>query len=283
MNIKLIADSTCDLPAGLIQKHNIRVVPLSIVMGDKILKDGVEVTSNDIFNYVEGGKGMCRTSAVNVAEYLDVYEEESPKYDAVIHFIISAEMSSCYQNARIAAHDFDNIYLVDSRNLSMAIGHLVIEAAKMAASGMSAKDIYNEILTKINLLDTSFIIDTLAYLHKGGRCTTVQALASSVLKIKPSIIVSRGLMTVDKKYRGKLENGLKNYISDRLCNKESIDTSRLFIAHTFTEENQGMLNTIKPLISEILTFDEVYETMAGGTISCHCGPNTLGLFFFRKF
>lgn len=282
MKIKLIADSTCDLPEDLLRRHDILVVPLTIAAGDKALKDGVEITPQEIFAYVESGKGICRTSAVNVAEYTEVYQQERPGCDAIIHFTISADMSSCYQNALVAAQDFDNIFLVDTRNLSMAIGHLVLDAAEMAHKGMAAEEIYHNITQRISLLDASFLIDTLEYLHKGGRCTTIQALASSVLKIKPSIIVKDGQMTVSKKYRGKLENVLRSYISDKLGDKENIDTRRLLIADTLKDENRRLLDMVKSLALDILPFDEVYTAKAGGTISCHCGPNTVGLFFYRK-
>ena len=282
MTIKLIADSTCDLPEDVLQRHNIRIVPLSISVGDRFRKDGVEITPQDIFEYVEQGGELCRTSAVNVAEYLQVYEEECPKYDAVLHFFISADMSSCYQNARVAAEEFDNIYLIDTRNLSSAMGLLVLDAAELAAAGTPAEDIYHEMLNRIQRLDASFILDTLAYLHKGGRCSSIAALASGLLKIKPSILVTDGHMHVGQKYRGRLDSVLPKYIKDRLGSGQQIDPRRIIIAHTFTEENLGLVETVKAYVAEIIALDEIYVTTAGGTISCHCGPNTLGLFFMRK-
>jgi len=282
MNIKLIADSTCDLPEELIKKHDIRIVPLGIAMGDQVLKDGVEVTAKEIFDYVESGKGICRTSAVNVAEYTEVYREERPKCDAIIHFTISADMSACYQNACLAAEEFAGIYLIDARNLSSAIALLVLDAAERIAQGKPAEEIDREIRERIALLDASFVLDTLSYLHKGGRCTAVQALASSALKIKPCIVVADGKMTVGKKYRGKLEAVLRSYIADELSDKASIDTRRIFITHTMSEQNRVAVDMVKSLIAESLPFEEVHEVTAGGTISCHCGPNTLGILFFRK-
>ena len=281
MNIKLIADSTCDLSAELVRKHNVRIIPLSISKGDELLKDGVEIAPKDIFEYVDSGKGVCRTSAVNAAEYEEVYADERSKCDAIIHFIISSEMSACYQNALIAAKEFDNIYVIDTRNLSTAIGHLVLDAAELAAKGIEAKEIVNEITQRIPLLDASFIIDTLSYLRKGGRCSAVQALASSVLGIKPCIVVSGGKMTVGKKYRGKLDVVLRKYVADKLSDKENIDTRRVFITHSMNEQNRAVVDMVKSLISEF-SFTDIYETSAGSTISCQCGPNTLGILFFRK-
>lgn len=282
VNIKIIADSTCDLPEELILRHNIRIVPLSITKGDELLKDGIDIKPKEIFEYMESGKGTCKTSAVNVMEYTDVYNEEKSKCDAIIHFFISAEMSACYQNARLAAEAFDNIYLIDARNLSCGIGNLVLDAAIMAQSGKTAEEINAEIKRLIPLLDTGFIIDTLTYLHKGGRCSAVQALASSVLKIKPSIVVTDGKMVVGKKYRGNLEIVLRKYIEDRLSDKENIDPRRILIANTMPQENQELVDMAKSIIMENINFKEAHIVAAGSTISCHCGPNTLGLMFFRK-
>jgi len=281
MNIKIITDSTCDLPEDLIQKYNIRVVPLSIMMGDQFYKDGVEIKPKDIFEFVDSGKGLCKTSAVNVGEYLQVYEEERPNCDAIIHFTISADMSSCYQNARIATQEFDNIYLIDSRNLSAGIGHLVLDAAQMAAQGTPAEEICHEIGRRIPLLDTSFIIDTLTYLHKGGRCSAVAALVSNVLKIKPSIIVSEGKMTVGKKYRGNLESVVRKHLDDKMTTVGNIDTRRAIVTYTTTPQNRHIVDMVKSLLKDEYAFDEVLEAEAGGTISCHCGPNAVGLKFIR--
>jgi len=282
MNIKIIADSTCDLPENLIQKHNIRVVPLSIMMDDKFYKDGVEVKPKDIFEYVDSGKGVCKTSAVNVGEYLQVYEEERPNCDAIIHFTISADMSSCCQNALVAAQEFDNIYIIDSQNLSAGIGHLVLDAAEMATKGITADEICQELNRRIPLLDTSFIIDTLTYLHKGGRCSAVAALVSSVLKIKPSIIVSEGRMSVGKKYRGNLERAVSKYLEEKMTDINNIDTRRAIVTYTTTPQNRYIVDNVTALLKDKYAFDEVLEAEAGGTISCHCGPNALGLKFYRK-
>jgi len=282
MKIKLISDSTCDLSEELLQKNNVRIVPLSISIGEQNLKDGVEITPKDIFEYVDSGKGICKTSAVNTAEYSDAFAEERPNCDAIIQFHISSEMSACYQNAVVAAEEFDNIYCLDSRNLSSAIGHLVLDAAELAAEGMDANAIFYELKRRIPLLDASFVIDTLQYLHKGGRCSAVAALASNLLNIKPCIFISDGKMSVGKKYRGKINNVLRQYVADRLADKENIDPRRIFVTHTVKEENRELVEMVKKLVTEIIPFEEVYETTAGGTISCHCGPGTLGILFFRK-
>jgi len=282
VNIKLIADSTCDLSEDLIKKHNIRITPLSISAGSALLKDGIEITLTDIFDYVENKNTLCSTSAVNIEEYLQVYKEERPKCDAIIQFTISSEMSSCYQNACLAAQDFDNIFVIDSRNLSTGIGHLVLDAAELAAEGKPASEIAEILNQRTALVDATFIIDTLHYLHKGGRCSSVAALASNLLNIKPCIVVEGGSMKVGKKYRGKLDSVLRKYVEERLSDKESIDTRRIFVTHTVMPENREIVDMVNALLPEVLPFDEIHETMAGSTIACHCGPNTLGILFFRK-
>jgi len=282
MKIKIISDSTCDLSKELVEKHGIRIAPLTIARGDESLKDGVEITPADIFAYFDSGKGLCRTSAINAVEYKEIWDEELQNHDAIIHFIISAELSLCMQNAITAAADYDNVFLVDTRNLSTGIGHLAVDAAEMAAKGMEAKAIHEEILRRVPLLDVSFVIDTLTYLHKGGRCSGVQKFAAGVLSLKPCIGVKDGKMGPGKKYRGKLSKALKDYINDKLADKSTIDTRRLFITHTLTGENLALAEAVKAQVAEIIKFDEVYITSAGSTVSCHCGPNTLGILFFRK-
>jgi len=282
MNIKLIADSTCDLPAALVQQHGIRIVPLSIILGDKVLKDGIEVTPKELFEFVESGDEMSRTSAVNVDEYMQVYAEERPNCDAIIHFIISSDMSSCYQNACIAAEDYDNIFIIDTRNLSTGMAHLVLDAAALCGENKSADEIHRELLRKLELLDTSFVIDTLTYLHKGGRCSAIAVLASGLLKIRPSIMVKDGKMAVGQKYRGKLETVLRRYVQDKLSDSEKIDTRRIFVVHTMTEQDRYLVEMVKDLVAETLQFDEIIEADAGCSIANHCGPNTLGIMFYRK-
>jgi len=282
MKIKIISDSTCDLSKELVARHNIRIVPLSISKGDESLKDGVEITPKEIFAYFESGAGMCRTSAINSVEYKEIWDEELQNCDAIIHFIISAEMSACMQNALVAAEDYDNVYLVDSRNLSTGMGHLVLDAAEMAEKSMDAKAIHEEIKRRIPLVDASFVIDTLTYLHKGGRCTGIQKFAASMLSLKPCIGVKDGKMGPGKKYRGKLSKALGDYVNDKLADKSTIDTRRLFITHTLDNNNLALAEAVKAQVAEIMNFDEIHITTAGSTVSCHCGPNTLGILFYRK-
>jgi DegV family protein with EDD domain len=283
MKIKLIADSTCDLPMDLIQKHNIRVAHLGISMGGKILRDGVDVTPRKIFDYMDSDKGLCSPVSVDISEYRAIYTEELLHHDAILHFVGSSELSECFNNACHATAEFSNICVVDTRNFSTAIGHLVLDAAEMIAKGMKIDGIYREIMMhRRNLVDASFVVDTISYLHKSELCTALEAFSSNMLRIKPGITMVDGKLEEGKNYYGEMESVLRRYVKDRLRDKESIDTRRLFITHTMTEQNQAMVNMVKALVAVNLPFTEVYEAKAGSIISCHFGSNALGLTFFRK-
>lgn len=280
MKVKISADSTCDLSQDLIEKYDISIVPLYVVKGDKTYKDGVDIQPADIFKYVESGEGICHTSAVNIAEYAEIFENYLKDYEAVIHINISSEFSTCNQSANIAASQFDNVFVVDSRNLSTGSGHLVLDAAILAQQGMAPGDIKAELERRAGKVEASFVIDTLKYLHKGGRCSGVAALGANVLKIKPCIEVINGKMEVGKKYRGPYEKVILQYVEDRLKNRSDIDYRRIFVTHTpVTDE---VLNTVLAAVKEFGQFEEIIETTAGCTISSHCGPSTLGILFYRK-
>ena len=281
MSIKITADSTCDLSQELINKYDITIVPLSIVRGDESLKDGVEIFPKDIFEYVESGAGVCRTTAVNIDEYTKCFSEALKDHEAVIHFTISSDMSACYQNALIASQEFENVYVVDSRNLSTGIGHLVLDAAIMASEGLQPGEIYDRLLVMREKLEVSFVINTLKYLHKGGRCSAVAALGANLLQLKPCIEVKNGRIDVGKKYRGSFEKCIMQYVDDRLKGREDLDLRRIFVTST-ADTDKKLLEAVVARVKELANFAEVLQTTAGGTISCHCGPNCLGLLFYRK-
>ena len=280
MNIKITADSTCDLSEELIKKYGVEIMPLIIVKGSESLKDGLEITPKEVFDYFQEGKRICSTSAVNVASYYELFSKFSGEYDAVIHFSLSAEFSSTCQNAKLAAAEFENVYVVDTRNLSTGSGLVIIKCAELAASGMNASDIVKDLEVFTNKVEASFVINTLEYLYKGGRCSSVTALATGILKIKPCIEVVDGKMKVGKKYRGSFEHCVKAYVNDRLKNRDDIDLSRIFVTHTGCDPD--LVDEIKEIIKGYFDFAEVLETVAGCTISSHCGPNTLGILFVRK-
>ena len=280
MKIRITADSTCDLPPELIQQHNIQIVPLSIIKGDRSYLDGLEIVPQDIFDYVESGAGVCSTAAANLQQYVDVFQENLKTYDAVIHIGISSAFSTCVQNARIAAEEFENVYVVDSRNLSTGSGHLVLDAALMAEEGMEASEIAETIEKMTLRVEASFVLDTLKYLWKGGRCSGVTALGANILKLKPCIEVRGGKMEVGKKYRGNIDKVILQYVRDRLQGRDDIDQRRIFITCTTTSD--AMRQAVEDEVRRLMHFDEIIHSRAGCTISNHCGPNTLGILFYRK-
>ncbi len=280
MKIKITADSTCDLTPELIQKYNITITPLSVSCGGESFHDGVDITPDEIYaKNAETGQ-LASTAAVNIQEYITVFSQALKEYDAVIHFTISSAMSACYQNACTAAEETGNVWVVDSRNLSTGIAHLVLDACDMAQAGMAPQDIHRELERRREKLDVSFIVDTLEYLRKGGRCTAVAAFGANLLKLHPCIYVKDGEMGVGKKYRGKLENCLLSYVKDKLADPSTVDTKRIFITDSGVEEN--IRASVEQAVRELVPFEEVIHTRAGCTVSCHCGPGTLGILFYRK-
>ena len=281
MSIIISSDSTCDLSPELIREYDIRIIPLYVSMDGKFYKDGLEITAPDIFRHVSAGGGMCSTAAVNLEEYLEIFTEYRKTADAVIHFTISAEMSSCFQNANLAAQELSEVYVIDAENLSTGIGQLVLEAANMAREGMAAKDIADRLNVMKKKLDVSFILDTLEYLYKGGRCSGVAALGANLLSLKPCIEVRDGVMGVGKKYRGALGKCMVQYVHDRLADRDDIDTKRIFITDStgFTAEE---MDAMEAEVRRCQPFEEVLHTHAGCTISNHCGPRCIGILYFHK-
>ena len=221
MKIKISADSTCDLSPELIERYHIGITPLYIIRGEETLRDGIDVRPEELYEYANATGKLCKTAAVNVSDYLAYFAACREEYDAVIHFTISSDMSACYQNACIAAQEFTNVYPVDSRNLSTGLGHLVLDAAEMAEQGMDAADIASALEKKREKLDVSFVIDTLEYLKRGGRCSALVAMSANLLHLKPCIEVKDGKMGVGHKYRGKLEKCYVQYIEERLKGRDA--------------------------------------------------------------
>jgi len=276
--IKVTADSTCDLSKDILDQLNIAVMPLIVLIDDKVFRDGVDITQEDIFRYVEKEGRTCKTSAVNSYEYESFFKKFSSEYEAVIHICIGSGFSSCYRNAAIAAKKFSNVYVIDSQNLSTGSGHLVYEAAIMSKNGKDAKTICHHLEELVPKVDASFVIDGLDYLYKGGRCSGLEMFGAKMLRMRPSIEVVSGKMIVGKKYRGSFERCLEQYVKDKLDNRD-IDYSRVFITHTVNSVKT--VEKVKEIICQHAKFDEIIETSAGCTISSHCGPNTLGILFKR--
>lgn len=280
MKVKIISDSTCDLSPELIERYDIAITPLSVHCGDQVGHDGVEITPETIYDYVDASGQLPRTSAVNVFDYVREFRSWHQQGYSVVHFCISSDFSSSYQNACMAAADVGDVYVVDSRNLSTGQGLLVLHGAELAAAGHTAEEIQRACTDLAPRVEASFVIDRLDYLYKGGRCSALSAFGGNLLKLKPCIEVKDGKMGVAKKYRGKYAKCLANYVKDRLDGRDDLDDGILFITHTGV--NDECHEAVMEAVSTYGHFHKVYETLAGCTVSCHCGPGTLGVLFVRK-
>ena len=278
--IKIISDSTADLPKELIEKYDIEVLPLTVSLGDESYKDGVEISAKDIFEFYNRTKVLPKTSAISVLDYTEAFSKWIEKGYDVVHFTISSTMSACYQNACIAAVELGHVWSIDSANLSSGIGLLVVLAAELAAKGESAEAIAKHIAEAKTKVDASFVLNQLEFLHKGGRCSGVAALGANLLKLKPCIEVHEGKMKVGKKYRGAYEKCALEYVHDRLEGNENVNSDIVFITWTGVEEK--LLKEIEKEVKKCHKFHTVVVNEAGSTITGHCGPGTFGLLYFRK-
>lgn len=278
--IIISSDSTCDLSAELKERYDVRIIPLGVTLGDKVYRDGIDINPDDIYAHHAKTGELPKTTAANVGECIDYFADLTKDGDAVIHFTISSTMSSTYSNACLAAAEFENVYVIDSKNLSTGGGLLVVSAAEMAKSGMEAGDIVAELEKLIPCVDASFVIDSLEYLHKGGRCSALAMMGANLLKLKPCIEVKDGSMGVGKKYRGVYGRVLSEYVDERLQNIDDIDNRRVFVTHAGCDSE--IVNAVVEQVKSKGFFKEVFLTRAGCTISSHCGANTLGVLFIRK-
>lgn len=278
--IIISSDSTCDLSPELIEKYSISIIPLGITLGTDVYRDGVDITPDEIYAHHQKTGELPKTTATNVGECMDYFTQLTKDGDTVIHFTISSTMSSTYSNNCIAAGEFDNVYIIDAQNLSTGSGLLVLAAAEMAESGMDVKDIIAKLEQLRPCVDASFVIDSLEYLHKGGRCSALAMLGANLLKLKPCIEVKNGSMGVGKKYRGAYGRVLSEYVDERLQDVDSIDKSRVFVTHAGCDPE--IVNAVVEQVKSKGIFDELLLTRAGCTVSSHCGANTLGVLFIRK-
>ncbi len=280
MKIKITADSTCDLSPDLIQKFDIGIVPLIVVKESEEYLDGITITPADIFSHVAAGGGLCSTAARGTAVFQNEFAKYAGAYDGVVHINISSEFSSSYQNACIAAEDFDNVRVVDSRNLSTGQGLVVLKACELAQTAENLDELKAELDDFASRVEASFVLDRLDYMVKGGRCSSVAALGANLLGLKPCIEVKGGKMSIVKKYRGHIEKCLAAYVKDRLENRNDLDDGTIFVTHT--QVPQECIDTAISGINHYGHFENIYETTAGCTVSCHCGPGTLGILFVRS-
>lgn len=283
MSVKIIADSTCDLSKDLLEKYDISVLPLHIVLGDKEYKDGLEITPDEIYEWSNANKEAPKTSAAAISDTIDIYSKYLKIYDEIICFSISGQMSTTVNVMRMAAEELDaedTIHIIDSENLSTGGGLLVVEAAIMAKEGKSGIEIVEAINHLKPNVRASFIVDTLTFLHRGGRCSGVAALAGGALKLHPKIVVENGGMKPDKKYRGKMNSAILSYVKDLEPQIKNAKTDRVFITHSGCEEE--IIDSIYQYLEELGLFKEILITRAGGVISSHCGPGTLGVLFIEN-
>ena len=284
MAVRIFSDSTCDLGKELTERYSVTIVPLCIVMGDKSYYDGEEMGQEEIFRWAEENKTTPKTAAITAERLEGAVKPVLDAGDDVILFTIASGMSSTYNLAQIYAEDNGkgHMFVIDSANLSTGIGLLVIKAAEMAAAGESAEEIVKKIGQLIPYVRASFVIDTLTFLARGGRCSSASALLAGTLKIHPEIVVKDGAMGADRKFRGNLGSAVDKYAHELEGRLRNADTDRVFVTHTLQEKDRAIVEETKKYLESLGIFKEILETRAGGVISSHCGPGTLGILFIEK-
>lgn len=281
--IKIIADSTCDLSQDLLKKYDIDILPLHILLGEKEYEDGKNITPEEIFAWSDANKTTPKTSAPSLMDAVEILKPYVSAQREVICFSISSGMSTSGNVMRLAAEELEASHLVtviDSANLSTGIGLLVIEAAIMAQEGRTVKEITEVIEALKPKVRASFVVDTLLYLYRGGRCNAVSAMAGSVLKLHPKIVVENGAMDASRKYRGKIAKVMPAYVKDMEEELKAARPDRVFITHSGCDRE--VVEEVRTYLKGLGIFQEILETQAGGVISCHCGPGTLGVLFISK-
>lgn len=279
--IKILSDSTCDLPKDIIKKYDIGILPLFVNLDGHVYKDdGAEITSHMIFDYVARTGVLPGTIGVSVDNFRTEFEKwHELGYEIICH-TISSDLSCSFQNANIAADGLSGVFVVDSRNLCCGVGLLVMNSAELADEGMMAEDIVKSTESLTSKVNCSFVIDTIDYLRKGGRCSTVAALGANIFKIKPMIVVEDGSMKVGNKFRGLQSKVLQEYVDKLFEVKKDIDTRRIFLASVGC--SQETVELVRDRIKKRRHFDEIIEATAGATITSHCGPNTVGIMFLER-
>ena len=281
--VKIISDSTCDLSPELIAKYDIDILPLHILLGEDEYEDGRNITPQQIYDWSDAHKTTPKTSAPSLAEAIDLFRPYIEEKREIVCFSISGSMSTSGNVMRLAAEELeasDLVTVIDSANLSTGIGLLVIEAAIMAGKGQSAAEITAAIEVLKPNVRASFVVDTLTYLYRGGRCNAVSAMAGGVLRLHPKIVVENGAMDASKKYRGKINSVIMSYVKDMEEDLKSARPERVFITHSGCDRDT--VNAVRSYLESFGIFHEILETRAGGVVSSHCGPGTLGVLFIAK-
>jgi DegV family protein with EDD domain len=277
--VKIVTDSGSDMPRELCERLNIGMVPFNVILGDKEYLDGVNLDPSTIYKFVAETKKLPKTAAIAPAFYRENFEKFVAGGAEVVYIALSSGISASHQNAVAAAAEMKNVFVVNSKSLSSGVALLVLYACELRDKGMRASEIVKNVERRVPDVQCSFLIDKLEFLHKGGRCTGLERFASTLLKIKPTIIME-GKMRVGKKYVGNWANNLQKYIDDTFMRYPEPDLKRIFI--TYTTANPEVVERVKERVLKKFPFAEVLETVAQGTITSHCGKNTLGILYLSK-
>ena len=278
--IVVTADSTCDLGEELKARYNVHYMPLHVVLDGQQYNDGLDITPDQIYENYYANHTLPSTAAVNVDEYIEFFKQFVDEGCEVIHVNLGSGLSSCHQNARLAASELEGVYVIDGQNLSTGQGLVVIEVAKRVAEGMPAPQIVEEVEALRTKCHASFILENLEFLHKGGRCSAGAVRGANILKLKPQILVDNtsGKMDAAKKYRGSFSKALAEYVADQLKDRTDVATDRIFITHSGMTD-PSIIDQAVALVKEYQNPDEICVTRASCTISSHCGPNTIGVLY----
>ena len=276
--VKITCDSTADLDY-LFNERNIDFLPLFVTLGDKNYYDGVDINPTQIFDFVKETKILPKTAARSEEDYYEFFKKYTDNGDEVVHFNISNKFSSSSEMAKKAAERLSNVYTIDSLNLSSGTGLLAMYAKDLAENGASAREIVEAATKRIPSVQASFVVDTMDYLHKGGRCSGLVNFMATMLKIKPMILVKNGEMVVGKKYMGSFDKIILKYVEDTLNTFNNPDFTRIFITHTYADPQT--VQNVRDAIKKIAPFKEIIETKAGCTVTSHCGKNTLGILYIN--
>ncbi|MBR0355594.1 MAG: DegV family protein [Oscillospiraceae bacterium] len=276
----ITADSTCDLSPDLIERYQVRIMPLTILLGESSYRDGMDFTPDDLYARYHADGTLPKTAAPSVQDFLDFFGPLVEQGCEIVHLDISAELSGTFNAANIAAQELEGVYVVDSRMLSTGVGLLCIEGAECAARGMAAAEIAAHLRALTDKVDTSFVLDTLEFMWKGGRCSGVAALGANLLRLKPGLEMKDGKLGVFKKYRGGINAVYKQYITERLAGK-SVRPGHVFITES-GEIDPAVIADLEAHIRSLIPVEEIHHTRAGCTVSSHCGPKTLGVLFINE-
>ena len=277
----ITAETTCDLPAEILNERNFKTIPITIVMGLEEKKDGLEIKAEELFEFVKETGSLPKTAAVSREEYKEFFTETKKECEKIIHFSLSSQASTSYNNAKAAAEEIGGVFVVDTKALSTGEALLMLKASDMLNDGVEVEEVYNKIVELTSKVQTSFVVDQLDYLAKGGRCSAVSLMASKILKIHPAICENDGALQVKKKYMGSLQRSLLTYVSDLAAEYTSYDKTRVFITHSPCDGRE-LIEEVIAKVKELFDFKEVIETQAGATISTHCGKNTIGVLFIAE-